>query len=327
MKNKTLQQIIQNAYETVPYYNFILNSNDRYLKNYNDISDLQCLPVTTKDTIKQYGWANFIHQGYLDKDLRLLLNKDIHLEKTSGTTAEAMQIPWKNNDYFSSTQRHWSFRQQKGNITLSDRYCCVWHDKKHNKPYTIEKNFLKINTLFISEQNILDCIQAISTFNPVWLYMPPSMLYILISFAEKYKLRFCENVRYIEFASEPVLPVYRNAIENYFKLKAFDMYGCTETNGIAYECEYGHYHLMADNVLTEIVEDDKNIGYDHIGKVCLTSLHNTLMPMIRYCLNDEAFICKISCPCGNTQPIICLQNTRLPEFLYFNDKNIFPYWE
>ena len=56
------------------------------------------------------------------------------------------------------------------------------------------------------------------------------------------------------------------------------------------------------------------------GFVCVTGLHNTAMPVLRYRLNDIACIArKHNCPCGNPNPIINLKSARMPEFLILDD--------
>lgn len=103
------------------------------------------------------------------------------------------------------------------------------------------------------------------------------------------------------------------------------MYGCVETNGISLECSCGHNHLLTDNVYVEIVDEEGNAKDDgEKGYVCVTGLHNTAMPILRYRLNDVAIIKSgDNCDCGNREPMIEIMAARMPEFLILDDKDVY----
>jgi hypothetical protein len=147
------------------------------------------------------------------------------------------------------------------------------------------------------------------------------VLHVLVKTAVKNKQPFPDSIQYIEYMGEPLLPYYRNEIEKVLPVPSADMYGCTETNGIAYECENRHLHLLQNNVYTEVVDSENNAVLEKPGNVCVTGVHNTVMPFIRYKLNDRAIMHRgQQCGCGNESPYLELLITRLPEFLVFDDK-------
>jgi phenylacetate-CoA ligase len=94
----------------------------------------------------------------------------------------------------------------------------------------------------------------------------------------------------------------RGKLENRLGRPVVDEYGCSEVDIIAFRCPHGERHTAAENVLVEIVRmGDEPEGY---GKVVITDLNNTLMPVIRYCVGDLAPLERPTCSCGRGWPCI-----------------------
>ena len=312
-------QIIRSAYENVPYYNYIINNCKIDLNTQYCFDDM---PITTKTRIQEYGILNFINNTYLGDDYRLIDEQNMIITTSSGTSGKPMDIIWSKRDYLSSTLCHWLYRNNNYQITPSAVFFTSQRFR-NNSSFCIKKNSREfaINTDHFTIQGLFEIYNTINAQKPQWLLIQPSVLYILVRFIIEHKLKFPKSINYIEFFSEVLLPYYKSQIQKVFKCHTSNMYGCNETNGIAYECEEGFMHILENNVLVEIVNRQKNIGTNKIGNVCVTSLHNRVMPIIRYKLNDKAMIIENKCSCGRSSPIIKLINTRIPEFIMFDDLN------
>lgn len=184
---------------------------------------------------------------------------------------------------------------------------------------------MTISTCKLNHEAVPRIFDFLHDYRPEWLYIQNSVLYTLLYYAEQLNLHFPDSIRYIEYIGEPVCPYYRKIIEKTIPVPSSNMYGCVETNGIAYECSEGHFHLLPENAYVEIVDREGNCLPDgEIGYVCLTGLHNTAMPMLRYRLNDRArLITNHQCACGNRHPILELHASRLPEYLLLEDPAIY----
>ncbi|MHB1484861.1 MAG: hypothetical protein ACYCYI_09380, partial [Saccharofermentanales bacterium] len=182
MKKTRLNSIIKYAYENVPYFNNIINKNEIDIKKILIIENLKYLPIFSKETIKEIGWVNFVSQEYLDDNYNLLKDHDIRIEETSGTTMEPMEIPWINDYYYSSIMNHWRNRQIHFGILSSDKVCTNFRNKKSSKSFSIYKNFreMRINTCFLTYENIIRIIDYLQEFEPEWLYIQPSVLFIFV---------------------------------------------------------------------------------------------------------------------------------------------------
>jgi phenylacetate-CoA ligase len=63
-------------------------------------------------------------------------------------------------------------------------------------------------------------------------------------------------------------------------------------------------HINADNVLVEILDDDKPVGSGVIGEIVATNLNNYAMPLVRFRLGDTAQTSDERCPCGRGLPMM-----------------------
>ena len=103
--------------------------------------------------------------------------------------------------------------------------------------------------------------------------------------------------------SETLSPKVRAAAEAFFEARIFDCYSSGEVGLVALECpESGLYHLMAETVLMEVLDENGNAcGPGETGRLVLTDLSNFASPVIRYDIADYAE-CAEACPCGRGLP-------------------------
>lgn len=323
MKEKLISRVLKTAYEETPYFNNVINE---IIDEDDEITSdlLYKLPMYDKQTIIKFGWENFVSLECYDSE-QCVINNGVRVEKTSGTTGSPMTVLWRKDEYYSSTKVHWKFRYENFNITPNSRVCVSGKNIPGNGLYYIAKNKLIISIQMLNNETVLEIVKAINDFQPEWFYMQSSVLYILVYVASKKKLMFPKSIRYIEYIGEPLCGYYRNEIAKCVPVQTSDMYGCVETNGIAYECRYGKKHVLEENVKIDIVDMAGNIVDEgNPGFVCVTGLHNTAMPILRYRLNDLAYVdTQTRCKCGNTRPFIELMAARLPEFIMFDDLSIY----
>ena len=87
-------------------------------------------------------------------------------------------------------------------------------------------------------------------------------------------------------------------------LELRDNYGSTEAF-LAFQCPEGSYHVNAEHVLVEIVDEAGcEAAPGEMGKVLVTTLENYLMPLVRYEIGDYAIAMRGRCACGRTLPLL-----------------------
>jgi phenylacetate-CoA ligase len=104
--------------------------------------------------------------------------------------------------------------------------------------------------------------------------------------------------------AEALTEVQRDLISDVFGAPVQDEYGCGEVGPIAYECPQGSLHLMAENLLVEVVDDaGERMGTGGSGEILVTDLGNVAMPLIRYRIGDFGTV-GTPCRCGRTLPVL-----------------------
>ncbi len=128
-------------------------------------------------------------------------------------------------------------------------------------------------------------------------------------------------------SSETLLPHHRATLERVFgACRLFDHYGSREMY-IAAQCsQRSGYHLHADVVFTEIVDDDGNpCASGQPGRVLVTDLTNHAFPFIRYEIGDVAALAEDTpCPCGVRLPRLARVEGRIPDMIKLPDRVITP---
>ncbi|HWN57350.1 MAG TPA: AMP-binding protein [Methylomirabilota bacterium] len=139
--------------------------------------------------------------------------------------------------------------------------------------------------------------------DPLYLYAYPVNLDGLARIFEA-RGRRLNSLRKIFSASEVLEDSMRARLRRVFGVDVSDNYGSTEAF-LAGQCPQGSYHVNAEHVLLEIVDEEgRPSAQGALGRVLVTTLENHLMPLIRYEIGDYAIAAEGACPCGRTLPRI-----------------------
>jgi phenylacetate-CoA ligase len=177
---------------------------------------------------------------------------------------------------------------------------------------------LFVSTRHLSERNAASMLDALAAAAPTLLRAYPSACMELARLSER--LQHGWRVPVVVTGSEPLYPVQRALIESALGCKVFDFYGMAERIAYAAQCERGFYHLHPEYAFVEIVDADGR-PTDGFGSIVGTTLHNQVMPLLRYRISDQARWLAGACPCGRSYPRIELAAGKLEDQLYDADGN------
>ncbi|MBQ4066250.1 MAG: phenylacetate--CoA ligase, partial [Clostridia bacterium] len=107
------------------------------------------------------------------------------------------------------------------------------------------------------------------------------------------------------FGAEPWTEEMRRDIEKLLGIKAYDIYGLTETSGpgVSFECSaQGGMHINEDHFLAEIIDPDTGevLPEGSKGELVFTSLDKEAFPLLRYRTRDICILKREKCSCGRT---------------------------
>ena len=297
---RRLRQQLIDAYRYVPFYRLRMTQAGLTPLDIRTHEDLRLLPVLTKRDIQD-------HQD-------LLVSSNVPPSKrqqnqTGGSTGSPLQFfvdVERLDSRMASVARHNTW----AGLRIGDWYAHPWGsrfdvgDTPDPSPAWRQKFLyrnLSLHTAAVSEEAMMRFVEVLRKYRPKYMvaYAQSAVL-----FAE-----FCtaNNIRDITFESmivsaEMLLPGKREILEETFRGKVFDRYGCREVSVIASECEYhSGLHVNADALIVE-VEPAPNLP-SGMGRVLVTDLLNRSMPLIRYEIGDLASLeSDMRCPCGRSLP-------------------------
>lgn len=311
----SIEQLIMHAYNTVPYYMDLFNKNSINPLNIKCPEDLVKIPPLKKQTIQKNALSLVSNQYRYDQLIR---------ERTSGSTGEPLTIYKSKKDIIYSNFSMAKFRYKYYNIRSDMKTCNFYmfsrlsNGNLSTKPSVQDSMHLSLNVFCTDYNTLKNYVKCINDFNPSYILSLPSSLFMFAKFIEDNSLSITADINCIELKGEYVSPLQIEKIKEVFQAKILNHYGCTETYGIAFSCPQGNMHVLNDNVVVEIVNDNYDtVSEGEKGKICVTSLNNKAMPLIRYMLDDEALLVqeKSRCPCGHKGSIIKILSGRVTEYI------------
>ena len=131
------------------------------------------------------------------------------------------------------------------------------------------------------------------------------------------------------FGAEPWTEEMRRDIEKSLGIKAYDIYGLTETSGpgVAFECsEQSGMHINEDHFIAEIIDPDTGevLPEGTKGELVFTSIDKEAFPLLRYRTRDICILHREKCACGRTHIKMCKPMGRSDDMLIIRGVNVFP---
>jgi phenylacetate-CoA ligase len=131
------------------------------------------------------------------------------------------------------------------------------------------------------------------------------------------------------FGAEAWSEEMRRGIEKNLRIKAYDIYGLTETSGpgVGFEClEQTGLHVNEDHFYPEIIDPDTGavLPEGSKGELVFTSLTKEAFPLLRYRTRDVSVLTRKVCSCGRTLVRMAKPMGRTDDMLIIRGVNVFP---
>jgi phenylacetate-CoA ligase len=299
---KRLQRSIQRAATHSPLYRQRFAELGIQPSDIRSLDDFRQLPATTREDLRAPDrlLANDFPKGRLRGSM------------TSGSTGR------RTTSYFD--ERAWVL--SKYLLKLRARRACglqPWHRValfQEDGSDSLKVSSYSRTHAFSIHRPIPELLPAVEAFAADAYYGFPGY-FVQLAEAAQGRLR----PRMIFTSGELLDASTRRSIEDGFRTKVFDIYGCTEVKEVAWECpaQAGH-HLNADWVLFEVEPPGA------AGKILLTPLYNRAMPLLRYEVGDTGMLLPGRCSCGRTLPLIRPMLGRSVDYLCLpNGTTLAPY--
>lgn len=277
-----------------------------------DWEDFRRLPLLTKRDIRE-NEATLLSREFQREELVEA--------KTGGSTGTALTL------YFDERCQ----QMRNAAAMRSDRWAgwdigmkigAVWGNppvadtfKKKLRSLLLDR-YIFLDTMDINESSIRRFVDAWRRERVQVLFGHAHSIYILATYLRRMGVEDLQP-RGIITTSMMLLELERRIIEEVFKCRVTDRYGCEEVGLIACECEqHQGLHLNVDHLAVEFLRDDgTEATAGEEANIVLTDLINRGMPLIRYQVEDMGVPSDRRCPCGRGLPLMERVIGRQADFL------------
>ena len=322
LQSEKLVKQVKHVYENVEYYRKLMDEKGVKPEDIKGIEDLHKLPFLTKADLRDaYPY------GLLAKPL----DDCVRIHSTSGTTGRRVVAFYTQNDVDL-----WDDCCARAIVaaggTNKDVCQVAYGYGLFTGGFGLNGGSHKVGclTLPMSSGNTERQIQFMTDLGATILCCTPSYAaYIGETLKEQgYKPEDIPLKAGI-FGAEPWTEEMRKGIEETLGIKAYDIYGLTESTGpgVAFECcEQTGMHINEDHFLAEIIDPEtgKVLPEGEKGELVFTSLDKEAFPLLRYRTRDICVLSRKKCSCGRTLIKMAKPMGRTDDMLIIRGVNVFP---
>ena len=318
---KLIRQV-RYVYEHVEYYRNLMDEKGVKPEDITCLEDISKLPMLSKADLRDaYPY------GMLATDIK----NCVRIQSTSGTTGKRVVAFYTQNDV-DMWEECCARAIVAAGGTKGDVVQVAYGYGLFTGGAGLHGGSHKVGclTLPMSSGNTERQIQFMMDLNATILCCTPSYAaYIGESLKERgYKPGY-NSLKAGIFGAEPWTEEMRRDIQNSLGIKAYDIYGLTETSGpgVAFECEcQSGMHINEDHFYAEIIDPDTGevLPEGEKGELVFTALDKEAFPLLRYRTRDITYLTREKCSCGRTFVRMHKPMGRSDDMMIIRGVNVFP---
>lgn len=322
LQSERLVAQVKHVYDNVPYYKKLMDEKGVTPDDIKSVDDLHKLPFLTKADLRDaYPY------GLLAKPL----SDCVRIQSTSGTTGRRVVAFYTQHDI--DLWEDCCARAIVAAGGTKDDVCqvCYGYGLFTGGP-GLNGGSHKVGclTLPMSSGNTERQIQFMQDLGSTIICCTPSYAaYIGETIKEMGISPDDIKLKAGIFGAEPWTEEMRREIEKSLGIKAYDIYGLTETSGpgVAFECCEQHgMHINEDNFIPEIIDPDTGevLPEGTKGELVFTSITKEAFPLLRYRTRDICVLTREKCSCGRTLIRMSKPMGRSDDMMIIRGVNVFP---
>ena len=322
IQNEKIVKQVKRVYENVPYYRNLMDQKGVKPEDIRSIDDIKKLPFLSKADLREaYPY------GLLGTDLK----NCVRIHSTSGTTGKRVVAFYTQHDI--DLWEECCARAIVAAGGSNEDVCQVCYGYGlFTGGSGLHGGSHKVGclTLPMSSGNTERQIQFMMDLGATILCCTPSYAaYIGESLVERGYKPEDNKLKAGIFGAEPWTEEMRRDIEAKLGIKAYDIYGLTETSGpgVAFECcEQTGMHINEDHFYAEIIDPETGevLPEGSKGELVFTSLDKEGFPLLRYRTRDICVLTRKPCSCGRTHVKMSKPMGRSDDMLIIRGVNVFP---
>ncbi|MBE6554909.1 MAG: phenylacetate--CoA ligase [Ruminococcaceae bacterium] len=322
LQSEKLVKQVRHVYDHVPYYRDLMDKKGVTPDDIHGIEDLHKLPFLTKADLREtypYGM------------LAVPLSDCVRIQSTSGTTGKRVIAYYTQKDVDLWEDCCARALVAAGTDKEDVVQVCYGYGLFTGGP-GLNGGSHRVGslTLPMSSGNTERQIQFMMDLKSTVLCCTPSYAAYIAESLKEQGYRPEDNcLKAGIFGAEPWTEEMRHDIEAGLGIKAYDIYGLTETSGpgVAFECaEQKGMHINEDHFIAEIIDPDTGevLPEGSRGELVFTSLDKEAFPLLRYRTRDICVLNPLPCSCGRTHVRMSKPMGRSDDMMIIRGVNVFP---
>ena len=321
LQNERFMKQICHVWDNVPYYRAKMEAKGVTLDDIHSVDDLYKLPFLTKDDLRDaypYGLAG------------KPMSECVRIHSTSGTTGKRVVAFYTQHDVDL-----WEDCCARAIMAAGGTKEDVVHVAYGYGLFTggagLHGGSHKVGclTLPMSSGNTDRQLQFMTDLGSTILCCTPSYAAYLAESIHERGLQDQIKLKAGIFGAEAWSEDMRHDIENKLGIKAYDIYGLTETSGpgVAFECsEQTGMHINEDHFIAEIIDPETGevLPEGSKGELVFTAITKEAFPLLRYRTKDICVLTRKKCSCGRTHVKMSKPMGRSDDMLIIRGVNVFP---
>ena len=321
LQSERLVKQVKHVWDNVPYYRKKMEAKGVTPDDIKGIEDLHKLPFVTKADLREaYPY------GLMGKPL-----KDcVRIQSTSGTTGKRVVAFYTQHDIDLWEDCCARAIVAAGGTKEDVCQVCYGYGLFTGGPgLNGGSHRVGCLTLPMSSGNTERQLQFMTDLESTILCCTPSYAAYLAESIQEAGLRDQIKLKAGIFGAEAWSEEMRQDIEKNLGIKAYDIYGLTETSGpgVAYECEeQTGMHINEDHFIAEIIDPvtEEVLPEGSKGELVFTAITKEAFPLLRYRTRDICVLTREKCSCGRTHVKMSKPMGRSDDMLIIKGVNVFP---
>ena len=321
LQNDRFMKQLRHVWDNVPYYRQKMEERGVSIDDIHSVDDLHKLPFLSKDDLREaYPY------GLKGKPL----SECVRIHSTSGTTGKRVVAFYTQHDVDL-----WEDCCARAIVAAGGTKEDVVHVAYGYGLFTggagLHGGSHKVGclTLPMSSGNTERQLMFMEDLGSTILCSTPSYAAYLAEAIHEKGLQDKIHLKAGIFGAEAWSEDMRQDIQNKLGIKAYDIYGLTETSGpgVAFECEVQNgMHINEDHFIAEIIDPETGeiLPEGSKGELVFTAITKEAFPLLRYRTKDICVLTREKCPCGRTHVKMSKPMGRSDDMLIIRGVNVFP---
>ncbi len=321
LQNERFMKQIRHVWDNVPYYRQKMEEKGVTIDDIHSMDDLHKLPFLTKADLRDaYPY------GLMGKPL----SECVRIQSTSGTTGKRVVAFYTQHDIDLWEDCCARAIVAAGGTKEDVCHVCYGYGLFTGGP-GLNGGSHKVGclTLPMSSGNTDRQLQFMTDLGSTILCCTPSYAAYLAESIHERGIQDQIKLKAGIFGAEAWSEDMRHDIENKLGIKAYDIYGLTETSGpgVSFECsEQTGMHINEDHFIAEIIDPETGevLPEGSKGELVFTAITKEAFPLLRYRTRDICVLSRKKCSCGRTHVKMSKPMGRSDDMLIIRGVNVFP---